>query len=81
MEYFWWTDEQKSSRMRYRRSPRNCAQRRRDAGHGNLRRLQMAEKGYPGAGVPKEYGGLGLGATGCIASEAFNRMPGPGRTL
>ncbi|MBN1105955.1 MAG: acyl-CoA dehydrogenase family protein, partial [Deltaproteobacteria bacterium] len=29
---------------------------------------RIAEKGYNGAGVPREYGGLGLGATGaCIA--------------
>ncbi|MFP3927739.1 MAG: acyl-CoA dehydrogenase family protein [Desulfobacteraceae bacterium] len=43
---------------------------------------KIAEKGYTGAGVPKEYGGLGLGATGaCIAASAFNRMPGPGRVF
>lgn len=43
---------------------------------------RIGKKGYTGAGVPKEYGGLGLGATGaCIAAEAFNRMPGPGRVF
>ena len=43
---------------------------------------KIGEAGYTGAGVPKEYGGLGLGATGaCIAAEAFNRMPGPGRVF
>lgn len=43
---------------------------------------RIAEKGYTGAGIPKEYGGLGLGATGaCIAAEAFNVMPGPGRVF
>jgi len=43
---------------------------------------RISEKGYTGAGVPREYGGLGLGATGaCIASEGFNRMPGPGRVF
>jgi alkylation response protein AidB-like acyl-CoA dehydrogenase len=43
---------------------------------------RISEKGYTGAGVPKEYGGLGLGATGaCIAAEGFNRMPGPGRVF
>jgi alkylation response protein AidB-like acyl-CoA dehydrogenase len=43
---------------------------------------KITEKGYTGAGVPKEYGGLGLGATGaCIAAEGFNRMPGPGRVF
>jgi alkylation response protein AidB-like acyl-CoA dehydrogenase len=43
---------------------------------------KIGEKGFTGAGIPKEYGGLGLGATGaCIAAEAFNRMPGPGRAF
>ena len=41
---------------------------------------RIAAEGITGAGVPKEYGGLGLGATGaCIAAEALNRMPGTGR--
>jgi len=41
---------------------------------------RISERGYSGVGVPKEYGGMGLGATGaCIAAEAMNRMPGPGR--
>ena len=43
---------------------------------------KIGERGYTGAGIPKEYGGLGLGATGaCIAAEAFNRMPGVGRAF
>ena len=43
---------------------------------------KISEGGYTGAGIPKEYGGLGLGATGaCIAAEALNRMPGPGRAF
>jgi alkylation response protein AidB-like acyl-CoA dehydrogenase len=43
---------------------------------------RISEKGYTGAGVPREYGGLGLGATGaCIAAESLNRMPGPGRVF
>lgn len=41
---------------------------------------KVAEKGYTGVAVPKEYGGMGLGATGaCIVVEQFCRMPGPGR--
>lgn len=41
---------------------------------------KIAKEGITGAGVPKEYDGLGLGATGaCIAAEALNRMPGTGR--
>jgi len=39
----------------------------------------IAEEGYFGAGVPKEYGGMGLGATGaCIVIEEISRMPGVG---
>lgn len=41
---------------------------------------KVAEKGYTGVAVPREYGGMGLGATGaCIVVEQFCRMPGPGR--
>lgn len=43
---------------------------------------KIADRGYTGVGIPKEYGGMGLGATGaCIASEALNRMPGTGRAF
>jgi alkylation response protein AidB-like acyl-CoA dehydrogenase len=39
----------------------------------------IAKEGYFGAGVPKDYGGMGLGATGaCIAIEEFSRLPGAG---
>ncbi len=39
----------------------------------------IAKEGYFGAGVPKEYGGMGLGATGaCIVIEEISRMPGVG---
>lgn len=35
------------------------------------------ERGYAGAAIPKEYGGMGLGATGgCIIAEAISRMIG-----
>jgi alkylation response protein AidB-like acyl-CoA dehydrogenase len=42
---------------------------------------RIAEKGYFGAGIAKEYGGMGLGITGtCIVNEEIGRMPalGPG---
>jgi alkylation response protein AidB-like acyl-CoA dehydrogenase len=43
---------------------------------------KIGEKGYTGAAIPEEYGGLGLGATGaCIAAEAMGRMPGLGRVF
>ncbi len=36
---------------------------------------KVAEEGYFGAGVPKEYGGLGIGATGaCIVAENLGRL-------
>ncbi len=39
----------------------------------------IAGEGYFGAGVPREYGGMGLGATGaCIVIEEISRMPGVG---
>ena len=39
-----------------------------------------AERGYFGAGVPEEYGGMGLGTTGvCIISEVIMPMPVLGR--
>ena len=43
----------------------------------------IGEKGYMGAAIPKEYGGLGLGATGaCIlAEEMHSLMPGIGRIV
>lgn len=40
----------------------------------------IAERGYAGADIPREYGGMGLGATGaCIVSEEMCRMPAVGR--
>jgi len=43
---------------------------------------RIGDEGYTGAGIPKEYGGLELGATGaCIAAEGLNRMPGVGRVF
>jgi alkylation response protein AidB-like acyl-CoA dehydrogenase len=42
----------------------------------------IGKRGYNGAMIPKEYGGMGLGATGaCIAGEEFSRMPGVGRVF
>ncbi|HOJ43184.1 MAG TPA: acyl-CoA dehydrogenase family protein [Syntrophorhabdaceae bacterium] len=87
MEYFpWWTQEQKAFadeinafvneaftediRTRWKREfPWEMFK-------------KAGERGYTGVGIPKEYGGLGLGATGAsIAAEAFGRMPGPGRVF
>lgn len=44
---------------------------------------KIGERGFMGAAIPKEYGGLGLGATGaCIlAEELHTLMPGVGRIV
>ncbi len=44
---------------------------------------RSGKKGYTGAAIPKEYGGLGLGATGsCILADELNAlMPGVGRIV
>jgi len=43
---------------------------------------KIGEGGYSGAAIPKEYGGLGLGATGaCIAVEEMGRLGGLSRVL
>ena len=43
---------------------------------------KVADKGYFGAGIPKEYGGLELGATGsCIVSERAAAYPSRGSVL
>ena len=87
MEAFpWWTEEQKKFEQEMRAfaeevMPRDEETRwKREFPKDIFEKI--AEKGYTGAGVPKEYGGLGLGATGaCIAAEALNRMPGVGRAF
>jgi alkylation response protein AidB-like acyl-CoA dehydrogenase len=43
---------------------------------------EVGKRGYNGVMFPKEYGGLGLGATGaCIAAEEMSRMPCLGRVF
>jgi len=84
--YFWWTEEQKKFAEDVHAFVKEVMPR--DAETRWTREFpwdifqKIGEKGFTGAGIPKEYGGLGLGATGaCIAAEAFNRMPGPGRAF
>jgi alkylation response protein AidB-like acyl-CoA dehydrogenase len=84
--YPWWTDDQK----RFEREVEAFAEEvmPRD-GETRWKRefpwdifKKIGERKYLGAAIPKEYGGLGLGATGaCIAAEALNRMPGVGRAF
>lgn len=84
--YPWWTEEQKAFEQEVRAfaeevMPRDQESRWKREFPRDIFDL-IGEKRYTGAGVPKEYSGLGLGATGaCIAAEAFNRMPGTGRVF
>ncbi|MCF8062233.1 MAG: acyl-CoA/acyl-ACP dehydrogenase [Deltaproteobacteria bacterium] len=84
--YPWWTDEHKAFYKEVHAfveelMPRDAESRWKREFPWDIFE-KISEKGYTGAGVPEEYGGMGLGATGaCIAAEAFNRMPGPGRVF
>lgn len=87
MEAFpWWTEEQKKFEKEMKAFAKEVMPR---DGETRWKREfpwdifeKIGEKKYTGAAIPKEYGGLGLGATGaCIAVEALNRMPGPGRAF
>ncbi|MGD9117142.1 MAG: acyl-CoA dehydrogenase family protein [Dehalococcoidia bacterium] len=84
MESFtWWNDEHKALTEDVREFVDRITPRAEEAFWE--RRFPMdilesiAKEGYFGAGVPKEYGGMGLGATGaCIAIEEISRLPGAG---
>jgi len=83
----WWTDEQKAFAEEVRAFVREVAPR--EAATRWTREFpwdiyeKIGEKGFIGAAIPKEYGGLGLGATGaCIlAEEIHSMMPGIGRIV
>ncbi len=87
MEYFpWWTEEQKKLSEELEAFAEEVMPR--DAEARWKREFPWAifdkirEKGYTAVPVPKEYGGMGLGATGgCIVVEQLCRMPGPGRIM
>jgi alkylation response protein AidB-like acyl-CoA dehydrogenase len=82
----WWTEEQKKFEQEMKAfaeevMPRDAETRWKREFPWDIFE-KIAEKKYAGAGIPKEYGGLGMGATGaCIAAEALNRMPGVGRAF
>jgi len=81
----WWTDEQKAFAEEVRAFVKEIAAR--DEVTRWTREFpfdiykKIGERGFIGAAIPKEYGGLGLGATGaCILSdEMHTMMPGIGR--
>jgi alkylation response protein AidB-like acyl-CoA dehydrogenase len=82
--YPWWTEEQKSLAKEVKAFVEEVMPR--DAETRWSREFpwdifeKIAAKGYTGVPVPREYGGMGLGATGaCIVTEELCRMPGPGR--
>ena len=83
----WWTDEQKAFRKEVHEYAKTIAAR--DEITRWTREFpteifeEIGRKGYIGAAIPKEYGGLGLGATGsCILADELNaRMPGVGRIV
>lgn len=81
----WWTEEQKAFAEKVRAFAKEVAAREevtrwtREAPFDIYE--EIGKRGFNGAAIPKEYGGLGLGATGsCIvADELHARMPGIGR--
>ncbi|MHA1649277.1 MAG: acyl-CoA dehydrogenase family protein [Candidatus Helarchaeota archaeon] len=77
--FWWWTDEQKEFAKEIDEFVDDHIQEAEEAYWE--RRFpwkvmeDVAKKGYMGAGVPKEYGGLDLGATGCcIVAEGLGRL-------
>jgi alkylation response protein AidB-like acyl-CoA dehydrogenase len=85
MEHFpWWSDEQKKFAAKVKQFvneviPRDEEARWKREFPWDIYKT-IGERGYNGAMIPKEYGGLSLGATGaCIAIEQISRMPGVGR--
>ena len=84
--YPWWTEDQKKFALEVHEFVKEMLPR--DAETRWTREFpwdvfeKIGERGYTGAAIPKEYGGLGLGATGaCIAIEQIGHMPGMGRVF
>jgi alkylation response protein AidB-like acyl-CoA dehydrogenase len=83
--FFWWTDEQKKLAASIKEFVDGLMPRAEEASWKQEFPWDIvdsiANKGYFGAGIAKEYGGMGLGVTGtCIVNEEVGRMPalGPG---
>ena len=78
-QYFWWTTEQKEIDSKVRAFVDKYYEAAEEYfwNHKFPWSLvkKVAEEGYFGVGVPKEYGGLELGATGsCIVAEQLGRL-------
>lgn len=77
--YFWWTDEQKELDQKVSQFVSDHLE---EAESYFWKKKfpwplvkKVAAEGYFGAGIPKEYGGLELGATGsCIVAEGLGRL-------
>jgi len=83
--FFWWTDEQKKLAASVKKFVDELMPRAEEASWKQEFPWDIvdsiAKRGYFGAGIAKEYGGMGLGVTGaCIVNEEIGRMPalGPG---
>jgi len=81
--FFWWTEEQKelSNRLeKFVESNIELADKTywaKEYPHEIMN--QISQLGLMGVAVPKEYGGIGLGSTGCcIVAEQLGRLPGVG---
>ncbi len=77
--FWWWTDEQKAFAKDVDDFVDNHIQQSEEAFWEKRFPWdvmeKVGEKGYMGAGVPKEYGGLDLGAIGsCIVAEGLGRL-------
>ncbi|MBD3254372.1 MAG: acyl-CoA dehydrogenase [Candidatus Lokiarchaeota archaeon] len=78
-QYFWWTDEQKEIDKKAKKFVEENFE---EAEYYFWKKefpwsivKKVAKEGYFGVGVPKEYGGLELGATGsCIVAEQLGRL-------
>ncbi len=76
---WWWTDDQKALFKEFDAFVEENREEAQIYGKKNELPLplldKLAAKGYFGAAIPKEYGGLGLGTTGCcIVSEQMSRL-------
>ncbi|MBP2625941.1 MAG: CaiA [Firmicutes bacterium] len=88
MENFtWWTEEHNQLQKEVREFAKQMAPREMET---RWKRefawdifAKIGERGFLGAAIPKEYGGMGLGATGgCIVAEELHSIsPGIGRIV
>ncbi|MHA1797244.1 MAG: acyl-CoA dehydrogenase family protein [Candidatus Helarchaeota archaeon] len=76
--YWWWSDEEKALAKevdKFCDDNIEAAERAHSEKRFPWDIMKKVGEKYMGAGVPKEYGGMGLGATGsCIVAEALGRL-------